>query len=195
MLERRIEVGTLASAGTVGFVIGDLSSVKARFGIPDGMVQSVRPGAVIGVTVEALGTTRFDGRVTAVAPAADRQSRVFDVEVTIPNADGRLRPGMIGTVALGPTDAGGSLAGPSNLVVPLTAVVRADASGGQFAVAVIERQGEIDVARLRRVELGAVDGNGIAVVDGLVRGEQVVVEGATLLTDGEPVRVIAAAAP
>ena len=46
--------------------------------------------------------TVFEGRVTALAPAADAQSRVFDVEVTIPNRDGRLRPGMIGTVALGP---------------------------------------------------------------------------------------------
>ena len=48
-----------------------------------------------------LAATTFAGRVTAIAPAADAQSRVFDVEVTIPNQDGRLRPGMIGTVAVG----------------------------------------------------------------------------------------------
>ena len=39
--------------------------------------------------------------MSAIAPAADVQSRVFDVEVTIPNGEGGLRPGMIGTVWVG----------------------------------------------------------------------------------------------
>ena len=85
----------------MGFVIGDLSAVKARFGIPDSMIQSVQLGDAIGVMVEAVGVATFEGRVTAIAPAADAKSRVFDIEITIPNADGRLRPGMIGTVAIG----------------------------------------------------------------------------------------------
>jgi RND family efflux transporter MFP subunit len=99
ILERRIEVGTLAAAGTIGFVLGDVSSVKARFGIPDGMIHSVQRGDRIGVMVEAMAGTTFAGRVTAIAPVADPQSRVFDVEVTIPNAESHLRPGMIGTVS------------------------------------------------------------------------------------------------
>ncbi len=189
ILERRIEVGTLASAGTVGFVLGDLSSVKARFGIPDGMIRSVSLGDAIDVIVEAVATTTFAGRVTAIAPAADPQSRVFDVEITIPNRDGRLRPGMIGTVAIGETPGGGRLAGARPLAVPLTAVVRSEPDG-QFAVLVVERQGALDVARRRRVELGEVMGNAIAVLNGVSGGERVVVSGANLLQDGESVRVL-----
>jgi RND family efflux transporter MFP subunit len=189
ILERRIEVGSLASAGTVAFVLGDLGSVKARFGIPDGMVQSVRLGDAIGVTVEGLGAASFSGRVTAVAPVADAQSRVFDVEVTIGNGDGRLRPGMIGTVAI--SQAGpGRRAAASRLAVPLTAVVRSEAAGAQFAVLVVERQSDVDVARVRHVELGEVLGNAITVLKGLRAGEQVIVSGATLLVDGNPVRVL-----
>ena len=189
ILERRIEVGSLASAGTVGFVLGDLSSVKARFGIPDAMVQSVRLGEVIDVTVEAIGATTFAGRVTAVAPVADAQSRVFDIEVTIANADGQLRPGMIGTVAIGPTRDGRANATP-RLAVPLIAVVRSEAGAGQFAVLVIERQNDVDVARVRRVELGEVMGNVITVLKGVSAGDQVIVSGATLLVDGDAVRVL-----
>ena len=190
VLERRIEVGTLASAGTVGFVIGDVSSVKARFGIPDAMVQSVRLGDAIEVTVDAAAPTAFSGRITAIAPAADSQSRVFDIEVTVPNREGLLRPGMIGTVAL--TAGRGSVAatGPSPLVVPLSAVVRSDAGAGPYAVLVVERHADGDVARMRRVELGDVLGHSIAVRQGLQEGEQVVVNGATLLADGTPVRVL-----
>jgi RND family efflux transporter MFP subunit len=190
ILERRIEAGSLAAAGTVGFVLGDLGSVKARFGIPDGMIQSVRLGDVMDVTVEAGTATTFAGRVTAIAPTADPQSRVFDVEVTIPNQDGQLRPGMIGTVAVGLPAGSVHASERRPPTVPLTAVVRSQAGAGQFAVLVVERRNAIDVAKLRRVELGEVMGNDIAVVKGLNPGEQVVVSGATLLVDGEAVRVL-----
>jgi RND family efflux transporter MFP subunit len=190
ILERRIEVGTLAGAGTVGFVLGDLSSVKARFGIPDLMIQSVGLGDAIDVTVEAVGAATFAGRVTAIAPAADAQSRVFDVEVTIPNPDGRLRPGMIGTVAVSQGTGNGRALASRPVAVPLTAVVRSEAGAGEFAVLVVEREHALDVARVRRVELGEVVGNVIAVVKGVNAGERVVVSGATLLVDGAPVRVL-----
>jgi RND family efflux transporter MFP subunit len=190
ILERRIEAGSLAGAGTVGFVLADLSAVKARFGIPDGMIGSVRLGDPIDVMVEAVTATRFAGRVTAIAPAADAQSRVFDVEVTIPNHDARLRPGMIGTVAIGPRKDTGSAAAPAQLAVPLTAIVRWSAGPGQFAVMVVEQANGTDVVRMRRVELGEVMGNVIAIVNGVTAGERIVVSGATLLVDGDEVQVL-----
>ena len=189
VLERRIEAGTLAAAGTVGFVLGDVSSVKARFGVPDSTIQSVNLGDRIDVTVDAVAELTFAGRVTAVAPAADPQSRVFDVEVTIPNQEGRLRPGMIGTVALGRSTRVRS-AGAPPLTVPLTAIVRSDAGAGQFAVLVVARENGVDIARLRRVELGEVMGNVVAVLKGVSLGDQVVVSGATLLADGDRVQVL-----
>jgi len=190
ILERRIEVGTLAAAGTAAFVIGDLGSVKARFGIPDSMIQSVRLGEAMEVMVEAIDGTTFTGRVTAVAPAADSQSRVFDVEVTIPNRDGRLRPGLIGSVAINRGDGPTRIADNAPLTVPLTAVVRSEAGSGQFAVVVVEHETAGDVARVRPVELGQVFGNVITVVKGVSLGERVVVSGPTLLAHGEPVKVL-----
>jgi RND family efflux transporter MFP subunit len=167
-----------------------VSSVKARFGIPDAMVGSVTPGAPMAVTVDAVAGTTFPGLVTAIAPAADPQSRVFDVEVTIPNAASTLRPGMIGTVALGGAPAGETTAAPQPLVVPLSAVVKAPGGSGRYAVLVVERDGDADLAKVRPVELGEVMGNGVAVVNGVAAGDRVVVTGASLLIDGDRVRVI-----
>lgn len=188
ILERRIEIGTLASAGMTGFVLGDLSSVKARFGIPDVMIRTVALGSAIDVAVDAISAETFSGRVTAIAPAADPQSRVFDVEVTIANQSGRLRPGMIGTVALSTVAAG--VSAEPQVTVPLTAIVRADAATGRYAVLVIESRDGRDTARMRPVDLGEVTGSAIVVRSGLAAGEHVVISGATLLTDGEIVRVI-----
>jgi RND family efflux transporter MFP subunit len=189
ILERKIEVGTLVNAGTVGFVVGDVSSVKARFGIPDNMIRGVALGDALGVTVEAVAGRAYAGRVTAIAPAADVQSRVFDVEVTIPNGEGGLRPGMIGTVSVGRA-ASERAAAQGILTVPLTAIVKSEAGVGSYAVMVVERQGDREVARLRRIELGDVKGNGIVVRGPIQLGDRVVVSGATLLVDGEAVRVI-----
>lgn len=193
LLDRKIEVGTLVGAGSVGFMLGDVSAVKARFGIPDSMIQTVTLGDRLGVTIDALAGTTFPGRVTALAPAADPHSRVFDVEVTIPNADGRLRPGMIGAVSLDPKPAAASQsteAAHSPLLVPLSAVVKAPGDTPAYALLLVESHVDGDVARLHKVELGEVMGNGVAVLNGVSRGDRVIVTGANQLIDGERVRVI-----
>ena len=182
LLERKIEVGTLVGVGTVGFVLGDVSAVKAIFGIPDSAISTVKLGEAIDVTVDAVGEKGFTGRITSVAPTADPQSRVFDVEVTIPNADGRLRPGMIGSVALGLP----ATPAAQSLIVPLSAVVKSAVDSDKYALMVVERKGDVEIARLRTVELGDVTGNGVAVTQGVASGERVVVTGASLLVDGDP---------
>jgi RND family efflux transporter MFP subunit len=190
LLERRVEPGSLVGSGTVGFVLGEVGAVKARFGIPDGMIPSVTPGERLDLIVDALAGTSFQGRVTAIAPAADPQSRVFDVEVTIPNPEGLLRPGMIGTVAVRATGHTTRYASRLLLTVPLTAIVRSKAGTGEYAAFVVEKQRDVDVARIRQVQLGDVIGNGIVVLGGVETGERVIVAGASLLVDGEPVRVM-----
>jgi RND family efflux transporter MFP subunit len=188
LIERRIEVGALVGTGSVGFTLADVSAVKARFGVPDSLVGRAALGTPIGVTVDGVAGRTFTGRVSAVAPVADAQSRVFDVEVTIPNPDGALRPGMIGAVVFAP--AADADAGSGGLpVVPLGAIVK-PATGQGYAVLVVERAAAGDVARRRRIELGDVIGNSVAVVRGLALGDRIVVTGAGLLTDGDPVRII-----
>jgi RND family efflux transporter MFP subunit len=192
LLERKIEIGSLVSAGSVGFLLGDVSAVKARFGIPDVMIQAIKLGDPISVTIDAIAGAPFAGRVTALAPAADPQSRVFDVEVTIPNKAGTLRPGMIGAVTIDGPQVGpdaNAKAAPA-LTVPLNAVVRSPGDAPGYALLVVESRGDTEIARLRRIELGDVMGNGVAVKNGIAAGDRVIVTGATLLSDGDPVRII-----
>jgi RND family efflux transporter MFP subunit len=187
VLGRNVEEGTLVSAGTVGFTLADLSSVKAVFGVPDIVVRSLRIGQPLAVSVEAIPENRFNGRITAIAPSAERQSRVFDVEVTIPNPAGMLRSGMIAAVET-PHTAG---PGPSGeAAVPLTAVLRSPSDPDGYAVFVLAGDGESAVAKVRPVKLGEVVGNRIVVTSGLAAGERVVVTGATIVADGDRVRVI-----
>jgi multidrug efflux system membrane fusion protein len=187
VLSRSVEVGSLVAPGTPAFAIGNLRSVKVVFGVPDVMVATLKPGTLQKVTVEAVPGTVFQGRYTRVSPSADASSRMFQAEVTIPNADGRLKPGMIAALEV---DHGKAGVPAARILVPLNAVVRLPGKDSGFAVYVVEQNGGQSVARLRPVELGDISGNLIQVTGGLQGGEGVIVRGATLAVDNGAVRVI-----
>ncbi|HEX6739825.1 MAG TPA: efflux RND transporter periplasmic adaptor subunit, partial [Vicinamibacteria bacterium] len=187
VLSRGVEVGTLVGAGTVGFTIADVTRVKAVFGVPDLIVQRVHVGRSFQVTTDAYPNVEFPGKVTAVSPAADAQSRVFSVEVTIPNADRRLKSGMVGTVEVAAP--GGVEITPGAPTVSVAAVVKSTRAGA-FAVFVADGPDEGATARARDVTLGRISGNRVAVDAGLKVGDRVIVSGASLLVDGDRVRVI-----
>jgi multidrug efflux system membrane fusion protein len=186
VIQRQVERGSLVAPGTVGFVLADVRSVKAIFGVPDGAVNRLAVGVPLVVTSDAIQGREFEGRVSAVSPAADPQTRVFTVEVTIANSDRLLKPGMIATVAA--TDMPAGHREGRHTSVPLAAVVSGGAEG--YAVFIVDARDGNAVARRRPVALGEVAGNSIEVRSGVAVGEQVVVAGATLVKDGDPVRVI-----
>lgn len=185
VIERKIEVGQLVSTGTPAFVLADVSSVKAAFGVPDLALQNFKIGDTLTMTTDAVPGTEFTGHISRIAPAADSSSRVFDVEVTIPNAEGLLKPGMIASMNVNETGASAEVP-----VVPLTSVTRSKANANGYSVLVVEDAGGKHVARFRYVELGESYGNSVVVKSGVKPGEIVVTTGVTQLADGEEVRVM-----
>ncbi len=184
VLARNVEIGTLATPGATGFVLADVSSVKAVFGVPDTMMDRVKLGTRQTITAEAV-PGKLEGLITAISPSADPKSRTFSVEVTIPNPRGQLNAGMIATLML----AAAQSAAPVP-VIPLSAVVRSTQNPDGYAVFVIEDQAGKPLARMRSVELGEAYGNMIGVKAGLNLNERVITTGATLVRDGWQVQMI-----
>jgi multidrug efflux system membrane fusion protein len=185
VIERKIEVGQLVSTGTPAFVLADLSSVKAAFGVPDLTLQNFKLGDTLTMTTDAVPGQEFTGHISRISPAADQSSRVFDVEVTIPNAQGLLKPGMVASMVV--NESGVTTEVP---VVPLTSITRSKADPNAYAVLVIEEAGGKHVARLRNVTLGESYGNSVAISSGVKPGEIVVTTGVSQVADGEEVRVM-----
>ena len=178
-----MEVGQLVSPATEAFEVADISSVKAVFGVPGIVLQSISLGVPISLQADAFPGMDFAGRVTAVSPAADQRSRVFQVQVTIPNPEHRLKIGMVGSLLL-----------PGRVerfpVVPLDSVVRDPRDSEAYAVYVIGEEKSTFVSEVRRVEIGSVLGDRISIVSGVRPGERVVTHGATRVVSGQPVRII-----
>ena len=185
VLKRTIEVGTLVAPGTAAFAIADIHSVKVVFGVPDVTVEKLEMGKSVAITTEALPGQELEGKITRISPFADPKSRVFEVETTIPNPRQELKVGMIASLKL----AEGALPSPQHTVtvLPLNAIVRSPKDPQGFAVYVVDDK---NVAHLRDVKLGDPLGNRILVTDGLLVGEKVVIQGATLVADGVEVQVI-----
>jgi multidrug efflux system membrane fusion protein len=184
LIKRSVENGSLVGPGTLGFVIADTKKVKVTFGAPDVLVEKLRIGSAITVTLEAVAG-EFSAEISKISPAADMKSRVFDVQATIPNGNDQLKVGMIASLKI--LDAADA---ESGLVLPLTSVVRSPRDPRGFSVFVVEGDEGKEKARLRDVKLGDVFGNTVAVTDGLKVGEKAISMGATLVGDGDSVRII-----
>lgn len=186
ILSRSIEVGSLAEPNALAFRLADTNEMKAVFGVSDIEVAGFKLGQTETLVSDALPGNRITGQITRIDPEADPTTRVFDVEVTVPNTNGRVRSGMI--AALDVAQVNLHSAEPSTL--PLAAIVRSPQNPQELAVYVAEDRGSRTIARLRPVNLGAIVGNEIAVSSGVHTGDEVIIRGATMVTDGSEVRVI-----
>src|SRR6185295_1690816 len=91
VLEKRVETGTLVGRGTPVFRLGDVRTVRMAFGVPDTLVTRMTLGAVLPVHVDAFPDNLFQGRIREIAAAADPATRLYRVEVAIPNVKQQLK--------------------------------------------------------------------------------------------------------
>lgn len=185
LARRNLELGALAAPGIPVFTLTDVRSVKVVVGVPDIVRQQLSLGSGIAVSCDAFSGKAFTGSITRIAGIADPRSHVFDIEISVPNPDGQLRPGMVASVAFGD-----KTATTVATTLPLAAIVRSQRDKSRFAVFVLDSTVNPPVVRQREVELGTFLGNNIPVTRGLAPDAQVVVQGAPMLSEGEPVRVI-----
>jgi len=172
--------GEIVPAGAALFTIVDIDTVRARVAVPESDVGAITAGAVATLTVPSLGDTTFAGRVRLVGVAADKVTRTFAVEISVPNVGHRLKAGMVVEA---------SIETPNNaarLTVPTSAIVH-DAEGATqvFIYASSEQR-----VHARRITPGGFAGSEVEIMTGLTNGELVVIGGQQHLRDGMPARPV-----
>lgn len=185
VLEKRIEPGALVGRGMPAFRLGDVRTVRMAFGVPDTLVTELKLDAILPVRVDALPDEQFEGRIRQIGAAADPATRLYQVEVAIPNPKLQLKTGMMGRVSV-------PAAEPDFLLptVPANALLRSPSDPNSASVFVVEGQPENAQARLRIVRIGDFVGSRVTVLSGLTKGEKVVIGGKQNLVDGSPIRVV-----
>jgi RND family efflux transporter MFP subunit len=155
-------------------------SLRIMIPVPETDLPRVRKAQPASLVVDAYPQQTFRGTITRFASAVDPKSRTMLTEVDIPNADGRLRPGMYVRVTLTLEVHQHALSIPSDAVMgPEDKRFVYTVEGGR--------------ARRTPVTLGVDDGKNVEVTGGLSRTSQVVLAGRDTLVDGAEVRATPAA--
>lgn len=132
------------------------------------------------VGVDIFKEKTFQGLVFRVYPTISSDTRTFPVELTIPNSDEKLRPGMFARVSL-------DLGETSALVVPATALVKQEGTNNHFVFVA----GADNVARKIEVEIGTRFDDKIEIISEKVKeGDQIIIAGQNKLMDGSHISVV-----
>jgi RND family efflux transporter MFP subunit len=172
--------GDFATSGNKLLTVADVSAVIVKAPLSDEAAARVHPGDVATILPDDLPGTTLRAPVSLVGRSADPQSRAVEIWVTLPNADGRLRP----NAAVRLTIASGATSNAVIVPTPSVTLEATNANGG--TVMIVDAQ---SIAHEVHVTIGAHDSQRMQVTSGLRGGETVVIEGNYGLPDKTKVTV------
>ncbi len=182
---RRVNLGQYLSGGDALVTLQSLNPIYVNFGVPQQATSQMRIGKSVRITTGDVAGVEFSGRVTAVDSVVDESTRNIQVQATLANPGGKLRPGMFvqTEVALGQSSRVISL--------PASAISYAPFGDSVFVIADLKDPNGRAYKGVRQqfVKLGGSRGDQIAVVSGIKTGDEVVTSGVFKLRNGAAVLV------
>lgn len=173
---RNYDPGDMTGALPI-LTIAQVKPVKVVCNISESEFSKIHKGMAADVSFDTYGDTQFPGTITMVSPTINAQSRTFGIEVTVPNNDEKILPGMFGRVTI-------ALGEENHVVVPDKAVVKQPGSGNQYVY--VYKDGKVSY---NKVELGQRIGSSYELISGVEPGSEVVVSGQSKLANGMEVRL------
>ncbi len=182
---RQVELGQVLQAGAPVASLQSVSPIYVEFSLPQQALAKLRVGQPVRLTTDTFPGSKWEGAVSTINTEVDVATRNVRVRATVPNADGRLRPGMFASV---------EVVSPEQvpvLLIPATAVLYAPYGDSVY---VLEEKPGPDgkpsqVVQQRFIRLGERRGDLVVVESGLKEGETVVSSGAFKLRSGATVVV------
>jgi len=158
--------------------IENINPVKVMVNVSETYWSRVVKGMPVEVQADALGSETFSGKVSIIYPTIDPVSHTFPVEITVPNVDLRLRPGMFARVKM-------NFGTRERPLLSDKAVLKQVGSNDRYVFVVKD-----GVAFYTLVQLGVRINDKYEIVSGLNDGDRVIVEGNRGLIDGTEVEVV-----
>ena len=182
---RQVNRGQYLAAGDPVVGLQSLNPIYVNFGVPQQDAGQIRVGRDVRITAEDLQNANFVGRVTAIDSRVDQATRNVQVQATLANPAGKLRPGMFVQTEL---NLGASRA---VIALPAPAISYAPFGDSVFVVSDLKDPNGKPYRGVRQqfVKLGGSRGDQVAVVSGINPGDEVVTSGVFKLRNGAAVVV------
>jgi membrane fusion protein, multidrug efflux system len=179
-----VNPGQYLNAGDKIVTLQALDSIYVDFYLPQQELSRIAAGQAVVAVTDTYPDKKFNGRISAISPKVDSQTRNVRIEAIVANPKHELLPGMYATIKV--------QAGKSNryLTIPRTAVTF---NPYGETVYIIEEKGKTKdgkpslYARQTFVTLGPARGDQVAILKGVKEGERVVTSGQLKLKSGSPV--------
>ena len=172
VVHKDVQEGMYVETGSRIYTIADLSRVWVNLDAYESDLAWLQNGQEVEFTTEAYAGEVFRGTISFIQPVLDEKTRTVAVRVALPNADGRLKPGMF---VRGVVQAELTTADELPLVIPATAPLL---TGKRAVVYVAIPDKDRPTYEGREVVLGPRVGEHYIVTDGLREGDRVVTRGA-----------------
>lgn len=173
---RQVSVGAYVSSGTVITTLDDLNTLRVAFSVAEHYLADIKVGMPLSVTNAAYGDVQFSGSVSAIDTRIDPVTRTVTVHGNLPNADLRLRPGMLLNVKL-------ELDNRQAMQISERALVPQQQK--QFVYKVDPATNTVSQVE---VEIGQRTPGWVEIISGLNEGDEVVVEGTQKLRSGATIK-------
>lgn len=176
---RNFDKGDMFTMAQPIFTIQQVVPVKMLVGISEADYAKVKKGDKVSLTVDALPGRTFAGKVERLYPTINERTHTVSVEVTVPNTDRALRPGMYARVNV-------NFGTARHIVLPDQCIVKQEGSGQRF-VFVLNEDNTVSYVP---VTLGVHKGTEQEILTGVSEGQKIVVKGQSALKDGSKVLVL-----
>ncbi|HEX3637907.1 MAG TPA: efflux RND transporter periplasmic adaptor subunit [Paraburkholderia sp.] len=178
--QRNVDVGDLIDAGSgtsrALFALAQSDPLRVYVQLPQAYAQNVSVGQKVVVTQAELPDQQFHGTITHISGAIDVPTRSLQVEVTLPNPDGKLRPGAYVQVAV-PAVAHARLTVPGNALL-----FRAEGP----RVAVVDANGNVV---LHKIVIARDLGQSLEIESGIEANDKVIINPSDSIADGDHVQI------
>ncbi|RAK61620.1 efflux transporter periplasmic adaptor subunit [Phenylobacterium hankyongense] len=174
-----IAPGALVNPGAPIVTLDDVSAMRVDFQVPERYLAQLAPGQPIAAHVDAYPGVTIKGRIAQLDTRVDERTRAITARAEFPNADRRLKPGMMIRVSIARGTRQGVAAPESGLQV----------QGDSAFVYVLRAHGKGTTTEQRPVITGLRQDGFVEITEGLRSGEQVVADGLNKIQPGQPVRV------
>jgi membrane fusion protein (multidrug efflux system) len=182
---RKVNLGQYLPAGSPIISNQTLNPIYVNIGVPQQSAPQVHVGGKLRVTTEDVTGKVFSGSITAIDSEVDETTRNIQVQATLSNADGKLRPGMFVQVEL-PVGASRSI-----IALPTSAINYAPYGDSVFVITDLKDPKGQTYRGVKQqfVKIEGARGDQVAVISGLNPGDEVVTSGVFKLRNGAAVQV------
>ncbi|MBI3345388.1 MAG: efflux RND transporter periplasmic adaptor subunit [Gammaproteobacteria bacterium] len=177
---RQVSPGDYIKEGQDIVNLEDIASLKLDFRVPETYFAEIKLDQEVNIEVDAYPGRTFSGKVYAIDPRIDAQTRTVLLRAHIPNTDLLLRPGMFARVNLVLEQRSAAL------LIPEEALV--SKGDEQFVYRIVEGKALQSMVKTGQRRNGMVE-----ILEGLSSGDTVATAGQTKLHDGAPVMVVSPA--